>query len=171
MIKPTLLRAIVDGYSLPIMGTHGLPHWGRVLETGLRLAKHTGANPGIVTLFAIFHDARRENEQEDPGHGLRGARLAMELRSDHLSLRDDDFDMLIAACSHHTDGTTDADVTIQTCWDADRLDLWRIGIVPDPRLLCTSAARNETIREWAGTRSRAGYVPAFVKDEWVSYLK
>jgi uncharacterized protein len=36
---------------------------------------------------------------------------------------DDRFDLLYTACDLHTDGLTDGDVTIQACWDADRLDL------------------------------------------------
>lgn len=153
------------------MGTHGLPHWGRVLETGMRLAEQTGASPEVVALFSVFHDARRKNEERDPGHGLRGAELAIKLRGSHLSLADGDFDMLVAACAHHTDGTTEAHVTIQTCWDADRLDLWRIGIIPNPRLLCTPAARDKAIQEWASARSLGDYVPSFVRDDWITALK
>ena len=48
---------------------------------------------------------------------------------------------LLRLC-HHSDGRVDADVTVQTCWDADRLDLGRVGKRPDPRLLCTPAARD-----------------------------
>jgi hypothetical protein len=33
------------------------------------------------------------------------------------------------------------DVTIQTCWDADRLDLGRVGIRPDPARMGTEAGK------------------------------
>ena len=33
-------------------------------------------------------------------------------------------------------------LTIAVCWDADRLNLWRVYITPDPRLLSTKAARD-----------------------------
>jgi uncharacterized protein len=37
-------------------------------------------------------------------------------------------------------------VTVSTCWDADRLDLGRVGIEPHPDYLCTAEARHpETI--------------------------
>jgi hypothetical protein len=35
----------------------------------------------------------------------------------------------------------DGDITVQTCWDADRLDLPRVGIQPLPQFLCTEAAK------------------------------
>lgn len=76
MLSPVLMRAILDGYLLPVMGIHGLPHWGRVFETGLRPAEITGADLEVVALFAVFHDSRRVNEGTDPDQGPRGAELA-----------------------------------------------------------------------------------------------
>jgi uncharacterized protein len=75
-----------------------------------------------------------------------------------LRLADEQLELLAFACAHHTDGLTEADVTVQTCWDADRLDLGRVGIVPNPEQLCTPAARVPAIRDWAWKRSRAGQV-------------
>lgn len=49
-----------------------------------------------------------------------------------------------------------ADITVQTCWDADRLDLGRVGIRPDPDRLCTSAAKESDLLEWAYARSVRG---------------
>src|SRR5262249_9782858 len=142
-----ILREILSGYMLPVRGTHGVGHWARVLENGLRLAEITGANATIVTLFALFHDCRRVNENWDEDHGLRGAQHAESLRGKLFNLNDADFDLLYEACRLHTDGHVDAEVTIQTCWDADRLDLGRVGIKPKPHLLCTDAAR--ALAHWA----------------------
>ena len=48
---------------------------------------------------------------------------------------------------------------VQTCFDADRLDLARVGKTPDPAVLSTDAAREpETIR-WAVERSLKGFQP------------
>ena len=44
-ITPALLEAIRQGYALPWMGIHGVTHWARVLENGLRLAEQTGLTP------------------------------------------------------------------------------------------------------------------------------
>lgn len=155
---------IVAGYALSPHGVHGLAHWGRVAENGLRLAFQTGADRTVVALFAVFHDARRVHDGDDGGHGLRGAMLASELRATHLDpLNDEQFDLLYEACAHHTDGRTDADPTVQTCWDADRLDLARVGITPAARYLCTAPAKDpETIR-WAIDRSRMNHVPGFAR--------
>ena len=86
VLTPRVLQAIVGQYSLPWRGTHGLPHWARVLENGLRIAEDTGADPAVVTLFAVFHDACRTNEGWDHGHGRRGADLAAQLRAAQLQL-------------------------------------------------------------------------------------
>ena len=154
---PTALVARVrSGYALAWRGTHGLPHWLRVRENGLRLARETGADTAIVELFALLHDACRRNEDHDPGHGRRGADLARELaRAGELpDLGATGLELLCHACAHHTDGTTEGDVTVLTCWDADRLDLGRVGILPLPERLCTDAARRPEILDWAWRRSR-----------------
>jgi hypothetical protein len=66
-----LVRAVAPGHHRGGAGSHGLTHWARVLENGLRLAPATGANVTVVALFAVFHDARRLNDGRDPGHGER----------------------------------------------------------------------------------------------------
>lgn len=167
VISSPLIDEILRGYALPKLGTHGVGHWARVLENGMRLAERTGAKREVVALFSVFHDARREDEGDDPGHGRRGADLARRLRSKHISLSDDDFDLLVTACVYHTDGLTDGDITVQTCWDADRLDLWRVLIIPDASLLCTPAAKDGTLQEWAQVRSVAEHIPPFVREEWL----
>jgi uncharacterized protein len=163
LIPAELVRRILEGYVLDARGIHGLAHWARVLETGLRLAPHTGADPLVVATFAVFHDSRRENDHHDPEHGLRGARLAEAMRAD-LGLDAARLELLRFACTHHTDGSVHADPTIGTCWDADRLDLWRVGITPRARFLCTAAARGQDTLDWARPRSRAHLVPPVVAD-------
>ncbi len=170
MVKPALVHAIMKEYALPVLGRHGLGHWARVLENGLRLAEATGANRQVVALFGVFHDSRRENDGTDPGHGARGGELASRLRDAHLDLSDHDFDLLVYACAHHTDGTVDGDITVQTCWDADRLDLWRVPVTPQNAFLCTSAARDRAIQEWSRERSVADYTPDYVREDWLRGL-
>jgi uncharacterized protein len=120
---------------------HGPSHWRRVERNGLLLATRTHANAAIVRLFAVFHDSRRLNDGWDEGHGARGAEYARELRGDAYDLTDEDFELLHYACTWHTDGKHHVNVTIATCWDADRLDLGRVGIIPDPARRCTAFAR------------------------------
>ena len=120
---------------------HGPTHWRRVERNGLLLASRTQANVDVVRLFALFHDCRRENEGTDDGHGARGALHARSLRGVEFELNDEQFELLRYACVWHTDGTSHEDATIATCWDADRLDLGRVGVRPDPKRMCTEFGR------------------------------
>lgn len=158
---------ILDGYTLPLLGVHGVAHWARVLENGRRIAEASGADPVVVELFAVFHDARRRNEGTDPNHGPRGAELARSLAPLLPALTDEQLDRLCTACEQHTHSLTHPDPTVRTCFDADRLDLARVGIIPDPLLLCTGAAREREVLEWATERGRRGVVPAFVHEVWL----
>lgn len=162
LLTAPLMRAIVSRYALPLRGRHGLPHWARVLENGLLIARETGADPEVVSLFAVFHDACRVNEGWDHGHGARGADLATSLRGRFFDLDDARFDLLHEACARHTDGLTTGDPTVLACWDADRLDLGRVHITPDPARMATGAAARPAIIEWAEDRSRSGYVSPVV---------
>lgn len=164
-LKP-LVQMILEGYALSWHGTHGVGHWGRVLENGQRLADGTGVNPDIVSLFAVFHDARRINEGGDHGHGRRGAELAADLRGTLFELPDDDFLLLRLACEGHTDGGTEAELAVQICWDADRLDLPRVGKTVDPARLCTDAAKTPEIINWASERGTRRLVLAVVETDW-----
>lgn len=120
---------------------HGVDHWVRVERNGLYLAGKTGADPSVVSLFALFHDSRRQNDGYDPGHGLRGAEYARSLREDLSLLADEAFETLVFACTHHTDRRRAADLTVAACWDADRLELGRVGIAPRERFFNTEPAR------------------------------
>ena len=121
---------------------HGEHHWQCVAAAGAGLAAELpAADPLVVFLFALFHDAMRANDEDDPGHGRRGGLLARELLGDRLLVDDARLHLLEEACSRHTDGVVSLDPTLGACWDADRLNLWRVGIRPDPRFLSTPAAR------------------------------
>ncbi len=159
-----ILQEILRGYSLPPTGYHGVVHWARVLENGLRVAESNGADIEVVTLFALFHDSRRINEHRDHGHGQRGGDFARSLRGTLVHLDDERFELLYTACELHTDGHTTGDPTILACWDADRLDLGRVGITPRPNRLCTDAARD--LLDWAHARATSAHVPTAVLESW-----
>lgn len=120
---------------------HGPDHWRRVARNGLLIAEHSGADGTVVCLFALFHDSRRVNEVYDPGHGQRGAEFAKECRDEFFTISDEQFDLLYAACEGHTDQLYHSNPTIATCWDADRLDLGRVGNRPNPKYLNTDFAK------------------------------
>jgi uncharacterized protein len=164
-LKP-IVDAILAQYSLPMFGIHGVVHWARVLENGLRLAAVTGAHIEVVQLFAVFHDSQRVTEETDPSHGIRGASFAASLRGPLFDLDDDDVDLLFVACAGHMDRPIDDDPTVQTCWDADRLDLGRIGAGIDPAWLGTGATENPRIVQWAARRAHARVVPEIIQRDW-----
>lgn len=137
-------------------GAHGARHWARVRENGLKLASLNGARVLVVELFALLHDTQRHNEYHDPEHGWRAARFAETLAGDVFQISQDDLNLLVLACEGHSEGRTEADITVATCWDADRLDLGRVGKRPRPERLCTEAARSEEMIAWAYARSIRG---------------
>lgn len=152
-MRHAVIEAVRGQYLLDWDGIHGLAHWERVRENGLCLAKRTGARTDVVELFAYFHDACRHNDSRDPEHGPRGAGLARSLAGSVFKIDAAGLDLLVEACTGHTRGGTVAEITVATCWDADRLDLARVGKTPRPELLCTDAACDPAIIAWAGSRS------------------
>jgi uncharacterized protein len=159
-----IMAEILRTYALPVRGDHGVVHWARVLENGLRVAETNGADREVVALFALFHDSRRINQFRDDGHGLRGGEFARSLRGTLVHLDDGRFDLLFQACRLHTDGLTEGGPTLQACWDADRLDLGRVGMRPKPRRLCTDVARE--LVGWANARAVGRHEPASVLASW-----
>ncbi len=159
LISTELIVDIQAQLQINWRGIHGLSHWARVYENGLYLAASTGADTRVVELFALFHDSRRLNEGGDPEHGPRGAQLAQRLRGHSFQVADEAFDLLVIACQLHTTAKTHEDVTVQTCFDADRLDLGRVGKTPDPQFLSTEAAKDPQTLAWATRQSISGAVP------------
>jgi uncharacterized protein len=60
---------------------------------------------------------------------------------------------------------------VQTCWDADRLDLLRVYVTPDPERLGTEAARDAAMMDWCNERARRRVIPAIVKEQWLALLR
>ena len=153
IVSPELIKLIADQSFLPNGGYHGLDHWVRVLNNGRKLAKLTGANLKVVELFAFFHDSKRLNEGHDPDHGSRGGQFASAMRGQCFDASHQEMEILMYACEYHSNGLTEGDVTVQTCWDADRIDLGRVGKFPDPKFLCTDAAKQPRLIEQANERA------------------
>jgi uncharacterized protein len=152
-------------FGLTVGGMHGVPHWSRVLRFGTEIAVRLDVDPHPVRLFAFLHDCCRLSEGDDPEHGPRAADFAWSLQQQGLLGLDRPTAMMVAeACRWHSDGLVDGPPLIQACWDADRLDVGRVGIRPDPRRLCSDAARDPRLIDWAwhwsrrqATRRQAGH--------------
>lgn len=144
-----LIRHLADGFRLAPDSVHGPVHWLTVLRNGLHLASHHPCEVAVVRLFALIHDSCRYDEWSDPGHGPRAADLAEKLHADgcyHLS--SPQLALLLTACRIHNGAGPQSDPTLGVCLDADRLDLGRVGITPDPALLSTGLAKDIASR-WA----------------------
>ncbi|MEI6708586.1 MAG: hypothetical protein WCK96_15800 [Methylococcales bacterium] len=140
MINPNLLELLKQDALLFDSSIHGLHHWETVERNGLYLAKFTGADVQVVSYFAYFHDCMRENERDDPKHGARGSQYAKQHKQ-LLNLSAEQLAMLCLACSGHTYGRQSSCATVATCWDADRLDLGRVGILPNSKYLLSDEAK------------------------------
>lgn len=122
---------------------HGPEHWERVDGNVIELAKNTpGCDIEVARLFAILHDCKRQDEEVDKEHGDRAAEFARELYDKGLlEIDPEQFSTLNFAIKHHNDGLVSNDPTIGACWDADRLDLPRVGTVPIADMLFTQYAK------------------------------
>lgn len=120
---------------------HGIAHWDRVYENGKELLD-SDVNPLVVALFAYLHDSCRLNDGEDINHGKRAAEWIEELRTTYLKdVSEKDIELLKEACRLHTTLHKTGNPTIDACFDADRLDLWRVNIIPDPERLATEKGK------------------------------
>ena len=154
----SLLDASLERFCLDPLGDHGPIHWQRVHHNGLLLAEAEGVSPLIPGCFAFLHDSCRQAEFRDPGHGARAAAFALELRSADVlpPLSETEFELLLYACRHHSGRLLEAPPEVMVCWDADRLDLARVGIRPLPERLSTCFAREESTIEAACRRALGG---------------
>jgi uncharacterized protein len=137
-----VFAAAIGRFQLDEMSIHGPSHWIKVFRNATDLATPTpGADRLVCQLFALLHDCERRNEFSDPQHGPRAAAYAIELqKAGTFSLTASQLKLLCDACTAHDNGLVSSDPTIGACWDADRLDLPRVGIRVDSQYLSTDYA-------------------------------
>lgn len=139
---------------------HGEEHWRAVAQEGVLLAALTpGADAELAFLFGLIHDTRRLTEFDDPDHGTRAAMYAEDALGDLLDA--ERRSLLYAAIRWHDRGGTSDDPTVGVCWDADRLQLGRVGITPDPAFFSTAAGR----------RAAAAYVQQVGAPPWDALIR
>lgn len=142
-LPPGLVSRVRQAFRLDWNGIHGAGHWARVAYHGRHLARAHGISTLVPHLFALLHDSQRCHEGWDRNHGPRAAWFVRQLQEEgFLDLPQPDLDLLMMACEGHSAGTREAPLIVQVCWDADRLDLGRVGIRPEPKRLCTVPARD-----------------------------
>jgi len=139
--KRIMFQAAVNEMVLNPFGIHGVMHWHNVYWNALHIWRvlrdtHEVApkDDWFFWSFAMLHDCRRESDTIDLEHPFRAAKLIPDDNTDfNRKLR--------VAISSHTSGRTADDMHIGTCWDADRLDLPRINIVPNPEQMSTEVGK------------------------------
>jgi uncharacterized protein len=145
----TLLPRVLEHFRLPADSLHGPQHWHCVARVGARVVERTpGADLQVLRAFALLHDVGRFSDSHDPEHGKRG-RVIAEHFLPALSLDEGQAARLLEAIENHADGLTSPDPVIGACWDADRLDLGRVGTLARLQLMSTAAGRDAHLQRWA----------------------
>jgi uncharacterized protein len=143
---------------------HGPAHWARVHRFAKALLKREQVPveaETCVLLFAWLHDLAREDDEGTRTHAVDGAaQLDRILPAIGEPLSADQRETVRGAIQYHSDGMVAPEAvaaglfervawppelvarTVGCCWDADRLDLPRVGIAPDPALMSTSSWRD-----------------------------
>ena len=160
LITFPLVEAIRSEFRLDWRGIHGANHWARVRTNGLTIAESNGANKRVVEYFAFLHDGCRQTDGRDHGHGPRAVVFTRSIRKHFIELSDDEFELLEFAIEGHTHQASHHNLTVNTCWDADRLDLPRVGITPDPSRLCTDVGRQLARLRTSDSRFNASHRPS-----------
>ena len=109
-----------------------------------------------------MHDTHGDNEFDDPEQGPRAAAYAQRLLDGEISgfqfdLTADEKKQLLIAIHDHSKPVNPRKVrqlNLGVCWDADRLDLQRVGIRPQPHGLYTRYARESDVIRSASFRAQ-----------------
>ena len=149
------LNLVITQFRLDINhGWHGISHWSRVWRNAREMCEVMDVDPTVPCLFSYLHDSQRFDEGSDSDHGRRAVQWLTGLyERREFALKPMMFHELCVAIQGHSNGRTEADEVIQICWDADRLDLGRVGIRPNPMYLCTAHAKKPEVIQQAWLRS------------------
>ena len=139
------MQAIIDRIlkdaTINQAGCHGLTHWNKVAEYARIIAAAEHFDERFMLLFAYFHDCQRLSDGRDLQHGPRAADYLMTWTPEALELSEADQYRLAFACRYHTREIPTDDRLVRACWDCDRLDIGRVGIIVNPAFLFTETAK------------------------------
>ena len=160
-----LERLAISVFRLPLHGVHGVLHWARVCRTGWNLARSTGADMDVVEVFALLHDVCRISEELCLQHGALSAEMIFGLGAEwNRFLSKKQVDQILFAVRYHTDGKFAPDSTVAACWDADRLDIGRVGEKVNPSFLFSDAAK-EVLKN-GNPRGTDSEVIDWIRETW-----
>lgn len=151
-------QRVIAQFRLGEHSAHFVDHWDRVAAYGAFVGASCGADLEVVRLFALLHDSQRFEEDYDPEHGPRAARFAEHYCGKAFLLTPKQLKLLMEACHDHDRGRTHKDRTIGSCWDADRLDLDRVGVSCDPYFMSTAEGKRLALRRPWDRQKEVGLV-------------
>ena len=162
-MPPADLVRTLRGYTRFPSHLHGPAHWARVRRFGTLLAEREGLPAdaqACVEVFAWVHDLAREDDGGGNQHAIDGAsHVDVVVPAVFGELRPEQIEIVRVAVRYHSDGLVARQAlavgllegldgpsdlvarTIGCCWDADRLDLPRVGIHPRPEFMSTASWR------------------------------
>lgn len=163
-----LLKAVIENHKLNIIESgHGLTHWLRVIDIGITLAYHNNVDPNFVIAFGLLHDSARTHDQHCFEHGPAACDVINKFR-DLIPLDDTQISELKTAVGFHTTAHPHPEQNIshelKCCWDSDRLDLLRVGIVPANEYLYTKQAKLPEFQEYRNEQAQYHSVPYWAQE-------
>ena len=131
-----------------LLWEHGFLHSKYVEAFGLLMAgeyakENIVVDKDVVQWFAYLHDCMAKSGKYDPNHGEKAAIYIDEIRNDYLQdLSEIQIEKLKKACTLHSTTLATGDITIDVCFDADRLDSPKFGRVTDPEKMATRIGKD-----------------------------
>jgi HD superfamily phosphodiesterase len=132
------------------LGLHGFDHLGRVAILAGRLARAVGEDVESAVVMGFLHDSARKDDGGGCLHAIESAVLARKLLLEFYPQMDRG--RICDSIKRHADGETTSDLMVACLWDADRLELKRLGRVVDPDLLSTEIAKRLARKRKPGKR-------------------
>jgi len=141
-----ILEIVKKEFRLDLYGLHGINHWERVFLNTQKLSKYYNIESDIFELFALLHDSQRFDDYADLGHGQRAKKFTKSLiEKGTIKLNKDDQERLLYACENHTKPNKKHklynDLIVQICLDSDKMDIGRVGVIPDEKYFLTDYAK------------------------------
>lgn len=118
---------------------HGINHLRQVAYLAGRFAYSINECEETAIIGGYLHDCARENDGNGNSHAHESALLATKIISKFYP--EINIERVYNAIFFHADGLITDDPFIGCIWDADRLNLVRIGIIPKVELLSTEVAK------------------------------
>ena len=160
LLTPSIILPHITPLAKHNSSLHGIAHWTRVHRYGLLLADSLGLSEAeklAIALFGWTHDLARTDDGGGNQHSLDGAKYVHVVTKTLFNdFPEDILNIISCAIRYHSDGMNAEEAlhelpianhsnwshesvlnVISCCWDADRLDLLRLGIVPDESKMST----------------------------------